>query len=181
VIASGPLRILLVGFMGSGKSTVGAELAARLGWRFVDTDDVVERDQGLLIEQIFSTLGEARFRELEHEVMQALLQQEQLVVASGGGWAASPGRLSDLGAGATTVWLRVSAEEAVRRAQAQSHDRPLLRRTDALRAVRELLLLRTPLYAKSQYEVDTEGFSVEDVTIRVMELLGLTGPTTETE
>ncbi len=177
---SGPLRILLVGFMGSGKSSVGADLAMRLGWRFADADDVVEREQGLRIEDIFSTLGEARFRELEHEVTQALLREEQVVVATGGGWAAVPGRLTDLAAGTTTVWLRVSAEEAVRRAATQAHHRPLLSGPDATAAARELLLLRTPRYAQSQHEVDTEGFSVEDVSTRVMELLGLNGPTTGT-
>lgn len=172
----GPLRILLVGFMGSGKSAVGADLAMRLGWRFADADEVVEQERGVLIEHIFSTLGEARFREIEHEVMQALLKEDQVVVASGGGWAALPGRLSDLGAGTTTVWLRVGAEEAVRRAANQSHQRPLLSGPNPLGAARELLLLRTPHYAQSQHEVDTEGLSVEDVSIRVMELVGLDGP-----
>lgn len=167
--------------MGSGKSSVGADLAGRLGWRFADADDVVEREQGILIPDIFSKLGEPRFRELEHEVTQALLMEEHVVVASGGGWAAVPGRLDDLSRGTTTVWLRVSAEEAVRRAGTQPHYRPLLRGPDALAATQELLLLRTPLYARSEYEVDTEGFSVEDVSIRVMELLRLNEPTTDTE
>ena len=177
---SDPLRILLVGFMGSGKSSVGADLAARLGWRFADVDDVVEREQGILIADIFSKLGEPRFRELEHEVTQALLMEEHVVVASGGGWAAVPGRLDDLSPGTTSVWLRVSAEEAVRRAGTQPHQRPLLRGPNALTAARELLLLRTPLYARSQYEVDTEGISVEDVSIRVMELWAWNEPTTGT-
>ena len=178
---SDPLRILLVGFMGSGKSSVGEDLAGHLGWRFADADGVLEREQGILIPDIFAKLGEPRFRELEREVMHALLMEEHVVVASGGGWAAVPGRLNDLPAGTTTVWLRVSAEEAVRRAGTQPHYRPLLRGSDALAAAQQLLLLRTPLYARSEYEVDTEGLSVEDVSIRVMELLGLNEPATGTE
>ena len=167
--------------MGSGKSSVGADLAGRLGWRFADADGVLEREQDILIPDIFSKLGEPRFRELEHEVMQALLMEEHVVVASGGGWAAVPGRLNDLPAGTTTVWLRVSAEEAVRRARTQPHYRPLLREPDILAGAQELLLLRTPLYARSEYKVDTEGFSVEDVSIRVMELVGLNQHATGTE
>jgi len=176
-----PSRILLVGFMGSGKSSVGSNLAARLGWRFADADDVVEREQGMTIAHIFSKLGEPRFRELEHDVIQTLLMEERVVVASGGGWSAVPGRLDDLSAHTVTVWLRVSAEEAVRRAGEQPCSRPLLSVSDALSAARELLRMRAPLYAEAQHEVDTEGFSVEDVSTRVLMLLGLNQPTTDTE
>jgi shikimate kinase len=176
-----PMRIVLVGFMGSGKSTVGADLAVRLGWRFADADDVVEREQGMTIPDIFSRLGEPHFRELEHETTQALLEQERIVVASGGGWSAVPGRLGELTADTATVWLYVSAEEAVRRAENQPHSRPLLEATDYLGEARELLESRTPLYAEAAHEVDTEGFSVEDVSTRVLELLGLNEPTADTE
>ena len=176
-----PLRIVLVGFMGSGKSTIGAHLAARLGWRFADADDVVEREQGMTIPDIFSQLGEPRFRELEHEVTQTLLEQERIVVASGGGWSVVPGRLGELTADTTAVWLRVSPEEAVRRAGNHPRSRPLLEATDALVTARELLQVRTPLYAEAAHEVDTEGFSVEDVSTRVLELLGLNEPTAGTE
>ena len=167
--------------MGSGKSTVGMDLAARLGWRFADADDVVKREQGMTIPDIFSQLGETRFRELEHDVTQTLLEQERVVVASGGGWSAVPGRLGELTADTATVWLRVSAEEAVRRAGNQPHSRPLLQAADVLRAARELLESRTPLYAEAAHEVDSEGFSVEDVSTRVLELLGLNEPTADTE
>jgi len=167
--------------MGSGKSTIGADLAVRLGWRFADTDDVVEREQGMTIPDIFSRLGEPRFRELEHDVTQALLEQERIVVASGGGWSAVPGRLGELRADTATVWLHVSAEEAVRRAGTQPHSRPLLGATDALEAARKLLESRTPLYAEAAHEVDTEAFSVEDVSTRVLDILGLNEPTADTE
>ena len=104
-----------------------------------------------------------------------------IVVASGGGWSAVPGRLGELSAATVSVWLRVSAEEAVRRARNQPRSRPLLGATDALGAVRELLRLRTPLYAEAEHEVDTESSSVEDVSIRVLELLGLNDPIADTE
>ena len=92
-----------------------------------------------------------------------------------------PGRLGELTADTAAVWLHVSAEEAVRRAGNQPHSRPLLEAKDALGAARELLQSRTPLYAEAAHEVDTEGFSVEDVSIRVLELLGLNEPTADTE
>ena len=92
-----------------------------------------------------------------------------------------PGRLGELSAATVSVWLRVSAEEAVRRAQNQPRSRPLLGAMDALGAARELLRLRTPLYAEAEHEVDTESSSVEDVSIRVLELLGLNDPIADTE
>jgi shikimate kinase len=167
--------------MGSGKSRVGADLASRLDWRFADADDVVEREVGITIAEIFSTLGEPRFRALEDGATRTLLMEDRVVIASGGGWSAVPGRLRDLSADTATVWLRVSAEEALRRAENQPRSRPLLRVSDALSAARELLQVRAPLYAEAHHEVDTEGFSVEDVSTRVLELLGLYESTTGTE
>ncbi len=170
---SDPARILLVGFMGSGKSSVGSVLARQLGWRFADVDAHVERTQGMPVSQVFSRLGEARFRELEHEATQSLLRKHHVVVASGGGWAARAGRLDELPVRTIAVWLVVGVEEAVRRVGAQPGKRPLLEGADPLAAARELLSIRTPMYARATHEVDTEGLSVEDVSILVVRTLGL--------
>ena len=78
-------RIVLTGFMGSGKSTVGPLVAARLGWRFVDADDVIEADAGTSIAQIFANLGEPHFRELERATIARLAATDALVLALGGG------------------------------------------------------------------------------------------------
>ena len=86
-----PERVLLVGFMASGKSSVGKELASRLGWAFEDFDTAIEARAGRSVSQIFSEDGEAGFRRLELEVAEELLALRNTVVASGGGWPAQPG------------------------------------------------------------------------------------------
>ncbi|NJD17895.1 MAG: hypothetical protein FIA95_01215, partial [Gemmatimonadetes bacterium] len=165
-------RIVLVGFMGSGKSSVGRLLARRLGWDFVDLDVCVERSEGRSVAAIFSESGEASFRLAEGREGERMLARDRIVLATGGGWAVQPGRMESLPEGTVSVWLRVSAEEAVRRARPRSGKRPLLAGPDPLGAARELLRHRERGYAQAGLEEDTEGKSVEDVTVRILELVG---------
>jgi shikimate kinase len=111
-------RVVLVGFMAAGKTAVGAELARRLGWTHVDLDRAIEAREGKRVARIFAEDGEARFRALEADLTAELALADAVVLTPGGGWIAQPGRLEALGAGTLTVWLRVSAAEAVRRAAA---------------------------------------------------------------
>lgn len=165
-------RIVLVGFMGSGKSSVGRVLARRLGWDFLDVDAQVEEAEGRSVAAVFAESGEAHFRAAEARAAEQALAREQVVLAPGGGWAAKPGRLRSLPDGTTSVWLRVSAEEAVRRSALRPGSRPLLAGSDPLGKARELLGRREPMYALSDLEVDTEGRTVEDVAARILDLLG---------
>ena len=107
---------MLVGFMGSGKSTVGRLLARRLGWVFVDLDEAVEAATGIKVAELFRTRGEAAFRQLEAEAGVAAAARAQVVIAPGGGWSLVPDRLDGLPEGSLTVWLRVRPETAARRA-----------------------------------------------------------------
>lgn len=169
--AAGVRRVVLIGFMGAGKSAVGRRLADRLGWRFADLDEAVERRDGRSIPEIFEAEGEARFRELEAGAARELLHGEEVVVATGGGWAARPGRLDSLPAGSLSVWLEVGAREAVRRAAREPGRRPLLAGNDPVEAARELLERRRAHYAAADVRVDTGGRSVDDVTTRILEIL----------
>lgn len=169
-------RVLLVGFMGSGKSTVGPRVADALGWTFHDVDRVVEARAGKRVADIFATDGEARFRRMEDDAARDLLRRDRVVVGSGGGWAAVEGRLQDLPPGTVSVWLRVSPEEAVRRAGRQPGERPLLDVEDPLAAARALLLEREPRYARAQHEVDTTGRSPEDVSRSITRLIHRSEP-----
>jgi shikimate kinase len=163
--------VLLVGFMGAGKSTVGRLLAEAMGWRFLDADALVESEEGRTVGEIFRADGEEYFRDREARVMTSLLGQRHVVVATGGGWSAGPGRLRDVPEGTVSVWLRLSPGEAVRRTRDQAVERPLLAVAGAAETVKELHERRLARYAEADLEVDTEGRTPEDVSAHVFELL----------
>lgn len=158
-----PTRVLLVGFMGSGKSTTGRRLARLLDWAFTDMDEEVEREAGHSIPEIFEMHGEEAFRTLEAAAAARLLDREGAVIASGGGWPCAAGRLDDVPEGTLSVWLRVSAEEAVSRTRQRAELRPLLAVTDPLARARELLEAREPFYRSADWVVDTDDSTSESV------------------
>jgi shikimate kinase len=149
-------RVVLVGIMGSGKSTVGRLLAGRLGWRFVDLDEHVEKRAGASVEELFRTRGEAAFRALEREAGAAALARPGTVLAPGGGWSLAPGRLEELPEGTLTVWLQVTPETAVRRATGPGRVRPLLAGADPLAKARALMREREPVYRRAALHLDAE-------------------------
>jgi shikimate kinase len=150
-------RVVLLGFMAAGKTAVGAELARRLGWRHVDLDAWIEAREGRPVAQIFADDGEAGFRAMEAAATRDVAELRGVVLSPGGGWITRPENLDALGPGTLSVWLRVSPEEAVRRAGGRPGERPLLAGPDPLGAARRLLEARAPLYARAQLHVDTEG------------------------
>lgn len=140
-------HVLLIGFMGAGKSTVGRLLAGSLGWPFVDLDHEVERRRGRSVADIFAQEGESGFRAAETEALRSLAQREPSVVACGGGIVLDPDnrvRLRSLG---TVVHLSVTADEVVARCGGRP-GRPLLAGLDP-EGVRDLLDSRRPLYEES--------------------------------
>lgn len=164
-------RILLVGFMGAGKSSVGPPLAQALGWRFVDVDDRIEEMEDATVSEIFQRRGETYFRAVESAVVSEILGKDRVVIATGGGWAAQRGRLAALPSGSVSIWLQVSAAEAIDRVKGQPGRRPLLDAEDPLDEARKLLAVRSMEYAEADAEVDTDGRTLDDVTARVLEIL----------
>jgi shikimate kinase len=164
-------RIVLVGFMASGKSTVGALLASRLGWSFVDFDDEIERVAGASVADIFREKGEGFFRELEHEVGDGLLRKEQVVLATGGGWPAAEGRLDGLGSQTLTVWLDVSAESSVRRVAESGRTRPLLQVADPVERADRLLAERARYYERAELHLDATTSTPGQLVDRIIEHL----------
>ncbi len=162
-------RVVLVGLMGSGKTTVGRVLAARLGWGFVDLDDEVEATSGRSVEELFRERGEAAFRELESRAGSTALAHSRSVLAPGGGWFLAPGRLDELPPGTLTVWLDVTAETAVRRATAEGRVRPLLGAADPVARARSLLAARKPMYARALLHLDSEHMSPEALARAIAE------------
>jgi shikimate kinase len=123
------------------------------------------------VAEIFRERGEPHFRALEEAVGARLLRESRVVLASGGGWAAAPGRLASVPAGTATFWLQVSAPEAIRRAGVAAGTRPLLARPDAEEEAIRLIARRAPHYKDAMWAVDTERSSVEDVSARILGIL----------
>ncbi|MSR23394.1 MAG: shikimate kinase [Gemmatimonadetes bacterium] len=164
-------RILLVGFMGSGKSTVGPLLASQLGWQHVDLDEEIERRTGRSVPSIFREDGEPAFRAIEEQVARELLGPEEVVVSPGGGWPCRDGRMEALSPGTLSIWLVVSPERAVERAKRHGAERPLLAGEDPVARARELLAARERYYGVAHWRVDTEARSPEEVVRVVIERL----------
>lgn len=173
--AGTPERIVLVGFMAAGKTTVGRELGARLGYRFIDLDEEIERRAGRSIPRIFREDGEAEFRRLEAEVTRALDEvvvtrpdgRHGLVVAAGGGWMARP-ELRDRWPGAVRIWLRVRPETALERLDGSLDSRPMLDADDPLGSIRALLEGREADYARAEHSVETNGLPPDEVVDRIL-------------
>jgi shikimate kinase len=164
-------RVLLLGFMGAGKSTVGPLLADALGWSFLDGDAELVRRSGVSVAEWFRRQGEAEFRREEARLTAELCLCDRLVLAPGGGWAACEGALTSLPPATATVWLRVSPEEAVRRVGAAGEARPLLAGPDPLAAARALLSHRTPAYARADFTIDVDGRTPAELTTEILEWL----------
>lgn len=146
------MRIYLSGFMGAGKTTVGRELARRLGWPFLDLDLEVETAAGATVREIFEGRGEAEFRRLERQALAATFEREPLVVAVGGGTLVDPSNLAAARARGRVVWLDAPFELLVRRIGPRGKlDRPLFRDEEQARA---LLRERTPAYRRSDLVVE---------------------------
>ena len=156
-------RVVLVGFMAAGKTSVAAELARRLGWEPLDLDREIEAREGRTVPELFRVHGEGHFRALEAALTAEVAARERVVLAPGGGWITNPALLEALGPGTLSVWLRVSPEEALRRAAPTRGTRPLLDVPDPLAKIRALLAEREPLYARAQLHVDTDGRDAAEV------------------
>jgi len=169
-------RVLLIGFMGSGKSTVGPLLADALGWAFVDTDARIETDTGRSIPQIFELDGEQGFRVIESRTVREALEGSGVVIASGGGWATISGNWDDVPGGTLTVWLDVSVETVSERLSGDPAERPLLASEDAFDQARTLLERRRPAYSRAKTRVPVDGRTPAEIASHI-ESLVVTGVT----
>ncbi len=168
-------NIVLVGFMATGKSTVGRALAQRLSFSVVDTDDMIERKAGKPISQIFADDGEGAFRELEAETAREVANLSRHVIITGGGIVLRHSNMSALKQAGPVFCLTASPEEILRRTQGTSH-RPLLQTADPLATIRELLATRAPFYAAADHTVETTGVPLGRVVARILEVITVHHP-----
>ncbi len=146
------VNLYLIGMMGAGKTTVGRHLAHALGYQFFDTDQLVEQVTERTIPQIFAQEGEARFRDLEAEVLAQLSPFPRLVVATGGGIVLRPLNWSYLHHG-VVIWLDVAVEILLERLLRERSHRPLLATSDPQATLEHLLQQRRPLYGQADVHV----------------------------
>jgi shikimate kinase len=153
-------NVFLIGFMGSGKTTIGRLLAQELGWDFIDLDEMIERREGISIENIFDTHGEAYFRRVEMSLLKEIVSKSRTVIALGGGTVTQNATWPLLRRNGVVVYLRCRVDELHRRLQ-DDNTRPLLRRMppeQRLQRIEELLVLREPFYRRADFVVDSTSY-----------------------
>lgn len=160
-------NIALIGFMGTGKSSVGQIVAAQLNFTFIDTDQLIESRTGKTIPRIFAENGEPAFRELERQITEELASGRNQLISTGGGLPVNPANMESLKAHALVVCLWASPEKIWERVRHQSH-RPLLHDPDPLAKIRNLLATREPFYKKADVLVNTELRSAKEVAQQVI-------------
>lgn len=167
--------VTLIGYRGSGKTVVGRLLAQRLGWEFIDTDDLVEQQAGKTIREIFATDGEPAFRRLEAAALDRALAGRRRVIAAGGGAVLSHHCRRALRSTGLCIWLTAPPEELLQRieADAQSESRrPQLTASSGLEEIRALLEARLPAYeATADHVISTAGRPVERVVEAILDYL----------
>jgi shikimate kinase len=161
-------NLALVGFMGTGKSSVGRLAAEQLHFAFIDTDELIENEVGKAIPEIFAQLGESAFRKYERDVVSALSGRRDTVIATGGGLVADPANLASLKTHALVVCLWASPETIWERVRAQTH-RPLLQTPDPPARIRELLEQRGPSYRQADVLVHTGFRSSKEVAQHILQ------------
>ncbi|HXX38850.1 MAG TPA: 3-dehydroquinate synthase [bacterium] len=164
-------NVVLIGFMGTGKTVVGRALASRLRWPFVDTDALVEQRAGRSIPRIFAEDGEATFRRLEADVVAAVGESQGMVIATGGGVVLNRDNMARLRRNGVIVALRAGVHAILARLDGDG-DRPLLG-ADPEGSIRRLLTERGPLYEDADLVVDTSLARADD-TVRVIEMFATT-------
>ena len=163
-----PQNIILVGFMGTGKTTVGRRLADALGMTFVDMDDVIVERAGKPIPRIFEEDGEPHFRNMERQLVRDLAAQPGLVVGAGGGIVLDPGNVADFSATGLVICLWAEPQAVLDRVAGDTN-RPLLQVEDKLARICELLEKRRPLYEAIPCRIDTTGLTAEQVVEQALD------------
>lgn len=165
------LRVVLLGYMCSGKSTVGVALARRLEWRCVDFDVEIEHREGRTVKEIVEGAGIEAFRAMEAALTDEAAGVAGAVLAPGGGWITRPDLLARLGPGTLAVWLRASPAETVRRLRADLIDRPFRDDPGAAARVAAMLADREPLYRLADLEVPVDGRSPEEAAFEIEQVV----------
>ena len=161
------MNIVLIGFMGSGKTTVGKALSEKCGREFLDTDALIEAEEGRKISEIFAKEGEGHFRTLENATLRRLLESEDKIISTGGGIVTSVDNRKLLKDAGRVVYLRVKPETVVKRLKGDE-SRPLLLGEDKLEKVERLLSARRMLYEEvADLIIDVDNLTAAEIADKI--------------
>jgi len=160
-------NIVLIGFMGSGKSMIASELGKRLKVEVVATDALIEAREGQLIHEIFQSKGESYFRDLEAEIVKELSLRQGIVIDCGGGVVLRKENLQHLKSNGIVFYLQATPEVIYQRVKHESH-RPLLKAPDPLGRIKELYQQRLPLYNQADHIIDANDASIEGPVVEII-------------
>jgi shikimate kinase len=170
------MNIVLIGYRGAGKSTVGRRLAALTQKEFVDTDDLLEKRRGALISEIVESLGWEQFRAMEKGIVEEISRGDQLVIAAGGGVVLDPANVTSLKKNGLVIWLKADRQALHKRMDLDPRtkaSRPTLTGKGALEELEEVMASRDPYYEKAaDIQFDTADMGVEEVVESILPIIG---------
>ncbi len=167
-------NIVLVGFMGTGKTEVGRELSRLLGMRFIDLDSEIEKSEGMSIKEIFKRFGEKYFRDAESREVERISKVDNVVISTGGGVVLREENMEHLRGNGIIVGLFASPEVIISRVK-NSNERPLLNVPEPIERIKGLLDLRMPFYKKADIRIETNGLTPVEVAEKILKETGWKG------
>lgn len=166
-------NIVLIGLMGSGKSTIGRTIAKKLGRRFIDTDRYIERKAGKTIPDLFKEDGEIAFRTLERETVKKLSQYVGIVIATGGGIIKDPENFKHLKQSGWIIALYASPDTLYKRISGKRIRPLLLEQEDPVKALENIFNERKSMYAQADFQVNTEDKEIDEIADEIISLLNI--------
>lgn len=160
-------NIVLIGFMGTGKTTIAIELSHRLNMKYVSTDNLIEKKENRTINEIFTKSGEGYFRDVESAVIRDIACMDNLVIDTGGGAVLRDENVAYMKSSGILICLTSDEDTIVERTKKYKH-RPLLNVEDPRRKIRDLIAKRAPYYAKADYTIDTGALTVRQVIEKIV-------------
>ncbi len=165
------MNIILIGFMATGKTTIGRKLAARLGYKFVDTDHYIEYEQECRVKELFETKGEGYFRQLETSLLKRLSKVDNTVVSTGGGILVTDGNMTLINKIGRSIHLKADIEDICERIM-RNTKRPLVQTENPIETIKTLYDRRKELYQMADITIDTHSMKMWHVVSKIITELG---------
>ena len=167
------MNIVLVGFMGTGKTTIGKLLANKFKtkYKYISTDEVIEDKERRTIQEIFKKEGEPYFRKTEKEIVAHVSELNNFIIDAGGGIMLDEDNINNLKRNGTIICLNASPEVIFERTKKYRHRRPLLNVDNPLEKIKELLDKRAIYYAKADFTIDTSNLTVDEIVLKITEIV----------